>query len=134
MVTGLNLCSLLSTTKSAKAKLHPGSSKHVLPQTRRVTVVLALTYGVSRRGERRHRSVRRGVERLLDFGADNPAKVNNRQGSINSPVLPSMEIPRWLSGPACFNIAHHIHLCRCMCTALGSFGGPCLPVLEFCHK
>lgn len=44
----------------------------------------ALTYGVARRGERRDRSVRGRVELLLDFGADNPGKVNNRHGSINT--------------------------------------------------
>lgn len=39
----------------------------------------ALTYGVAGRGERRDRSVWRWVELLLDFGADNPGKVNNRR-------------------------------------------------------
>lgn len=45
---------------------------------------LTLTYGVARRGQRRDGSVGGRVELLLDFGADNPGKVNNRHGSINT--------------------------------------------------
>lgn len=43
-----------------------------------------LTYGVAGCGERRDGSIRGWVELLLDFGADNPDKVNNRHGSINA--------------------------------------------------
>lgn len=53
--------------------------------------LFALTYGVAGRGERRDGSVRRRVEWLLDFGADNPGKVNNRQ-RINQSCFQSMEI------------------------------------------
>lgn len=72
-----------------------------------------LTYGVAGRGERRDGSVWRRVELLLDFGADNPGKVNNSHGSINT--LPRAW--RFHSSPAALghlNTVHRVHLCPCM--------------------
>lgn len=72
-----------------------------------------LTYGVAGRGERRDGSVWRWVELLLDFGADNPGKVNNSHGSINT--LPRAW--RFHSSPAALghlNTVHRVHLCPCM--------------------
>lgn len=74
---------------------------------------LMLTYGVAGRGEWCDGSVRGRVELLLDFGADNPGKVNNRHGSINT----ASRAWRFHTGPAApghLNMAHHVHLHLCM--------------------
>lgn len=78
-----------------------------------VQPLFTLTYGVAGRGEWRNRSVWRRVEWLLDFGADNPGKVNNRHGSINT----ASRAWRFHTSPAApghLNTAHQVHLCPCM--------------------
>ena len=88
-----------------------------------------LTYGVAGRGERRDGSVGGRVEWLLDFGADNPGKVNNRHGSINT----ASRAWRFHSRPAPghLNTPHQVHLRLCMykCSAVWAaciltFGAP----------
>lgn len=88
-----------------------------------------LTYGVAGRGERRDGSVGGRVEWLLDFGADNPGKVNNRHGSINT----ASRAWRFHSRPAPghLNTPHQVHLRPCMykCSAVWAaciltFGAP----------
>lgn len=80
---------------------------------RRVRPFFVLTYGVAGRGERCDGPVWRWVELLLDFGADDPGKVNNSHGSINT--LPRAW--RFHSSPAALghlNTVHRVHLCPCM--------------------
>lgn len=72
-----------------------------------------LTYGMAGRGERRDGSIRRRVELLLDFGADNPDKVNNRQGSINTAPRAS-RLQTKPANPWRLSVARHVHLRLCM--------------------
>lgn len=60
------------------------------------------------------------MELLLDFGADNPGKVNSRHGSINT----ASRAWRFHTSPAAsghLNTAHHFHLHPCMykCSIVG---------------
>lgn len=94
-----------------------------------------LTYGVAGRGEWRDGSVRRRVEWLLDFGADNPGKVNNRQ-RINQSCFQSMEISQrpghggTLKHSASAPLtAVHVQALR----RLGRVGDPCILIFSAPH-